>query len=581
VTVKAILTDGDNDYDTQTANIGAMLNFEDDGPGTVTPDYAYMVNKVSSPEQSMSDIPLDIDINIDDNMGADRDGGTIKFNYANGDPSNLTSGSSDIFFYVSSDGQTLVGSTTAPLGGLDADSASVLANKVFTAVLNPDGDLGTSDDTYSFTLHQQIDGGLGSFNVNDSGYVFHGGNSAYSYFDDTIADNLGDQDILITPMEGGSSGGKINESNNFIGVSEGQSIGFDEAVRVDFVNGLAGSPPNADYSVAANQNHTFSGHNIVNGASLTIGQTEGTDILIKAFDDTDSNNSVGDGISDNITKVQISYGGETLMVEITATPQTVTIGGHEFTVTENGNDVLVEDVIGGNPGSPPDEYTQIEIFTDDGFTSAEYHYMAGDTFKIGGFGASTFNPGSEVELKLDLITTDADGDSVVMDEAIHIELSPDDHHMHFGTDGDDAGVNALIADPLHSAETLVGLDGNDELVGGDGNDILWGNQGNDTMTGGAGADTFKITEGEDTITDYNQSDGDVVDISHVLDSDLGDYLAVSENLDGTAKLSIYDSGDIEKASVSFDNINYDTDLTPGDELNSLLGQVDVDDGSDV
>jgi hypothetical protein len=107
---------------------------------------------------------------------------------------------------------------------------------------------------------------------------------------------------------------------------------------------------------------------------------------------------------------------------------------------------------------------------------------------------------------------------------------------------------------------------------------LDGGIGNDTLTGGLGTDTFKAGEGHDTIMDYNQAENDVVDISHVLDSAEEDHsrLGVIENA-GKAELVIYDNAAHDNAigSVTFDTINFST-LTPGDELNSLLGQVDVD-----
>ena len=65
----------------------------------------------------------------------------------------------------------------------------------------------------------------------------------------------------------------------------------------------------------------------------------------------------------------------------------------------------------------------------------------------------------------------------------------------------------------------------------------------------------------------------------MFDKGAGDYLGVSKNADGTTKLSIFDSGNTEKGSVSFDNIDFDS-LTPGDELNSLLGQIDLDPDSE-
>jgi hypothetical protein len=94
------------------------------------------------------------------------------------------------------------------------------------------------------------------------------------------------------------------------------------------------------------------------------------------------------------------------------------------------------------------------------------------------------------------------------------------------------------------------------------------------ITGLAGADTFKVGDGDDTITDYNQADGDIVDISHVLDT--SDTYDVTEGLGGKAKLVIQDGAGHEKGSVTFDNINYG-DLDTGHELDSLLEQVEIDD----
>jgi hypothetical protein len=81
-------------------------------------------------------------------------------------------------------------------------------------------------------------------------------------------------------------------------------------------------------------------------------------------------------------------------------------------------------------------------------------------------------------------------------------------------------------------------------------------------------------DGHDKITDYSKADGDKVDISNVLNTDAGDYLNVV-NEGGHVKLEILNSSHVEKASVSFESIHF-SDLTPGDELNSLLGKVDVD-----
>ncbi|MFZ2099082.1 MAG: type I secretion C-terminal target domain-containing protein, partial [Oricola sp.] len=73
-------------------------------------------------------------------------------------------------------------------------------------------------------------------------------------------------------------------------------------------------------------------------------------------------------------------------------------------------------------------------------------------------------------------------------------------------------------------DVLIGTDGNDILNGGDGDDILAGGLGSDTMTGGDGADTFVVDidsldlNVSDVITDYDKAEGDVIDLSALLQS---------------------------------------------------------------
>jgi len=62
----------------------------------------------------------------------------------------------------------------------------------------------------------------------------------------------------------------------------------------------------------------------------------------------------------------------------------------------------------------------------------------------------------------------------------------------------------------------TGTAGNDNLVGGSGNDTLLGLGGQDTLTGGLGADKFRFnspSEGIDTITDFNPTQGDKIELS--------------------------------------------------------------------
>ena len=88
----------------------------------------------------------------------------------------------------------------------------------------------------------------------------------------------------------------------------------------------------------------------------------------------------------------------------------------------------------------------------------------------------------------------------------------------FGENGDDRLFGEFGNDRLH------GGTGNDFLDGGSGNDILIGSWGVDEMTGGDGADTFvfertsqsgRYFASADFITDFSQSEGDVIDLSAI------------------------------------------------------------------
>ncbi|MBA1157513.1 glycoside hydrolase family 113 [Microvirga mediterraneensis] len=65
------------------------------------------------------------------------------------------------------------------------------------------------------------------------------------------------------------------------------------------------------------------------------------------------------------------------------------------------------------------------------------------------------------------------------------------------------------------ANLLLGQAGNDTIVGNAGNDTLDGGTGNDVMTGGTGADLFRFAKagGQDTITDFNATQGDLIDLT--------------------------------------------------------------------
>jgi Ca2+-binding RTX toxin-like protein len=109
--------------------------------------------------------------------------------------------------------------------------------------------------------------------------------------------------------------------------------------------------------------------------------------------------------------------------------------------------------------------------------------------------------------------------------------------LAFGGSGNDGilgglGNDFLFGDAGH--DWLEGGPGDDHLFGGLGNDVLYGGPGVDSLTGGAGGDTFVIgTQTEDdlinhptygtvapgltVITDFLASEGDLLNVSPILD----------------------------------------------------------------
>ncbi|MCK9230953.1 MAG: choice-of-anchor K domain-containing protein, partial [Syntrophales bacterium] len=140
-------------------------------------------------------------------------------------------------------------------------------------------------------------------------------------------------------------------------------------------------------------------------------------------------------------------------------------------------------------------------------------------------------------------------------------------------------VKDADGDTVESTLTInvVGMGAADKIVQGtSGDNTLIGGEGDDILIGGLGADTFVVGLGDDTILDYNQEEGDVVDISSVFED--GFTLGVADNA-GKAQLNILNGEEIV-GSVTFDTIEYGN-LDPDYELDSLLGMVNIDDGTTI
>ena len=399
---EVVVTDSDGDA-TPPAPLVILIN--DDGPVDVTPVGAVLSNAAGSVSGPLA---LDADGDVSNNYGADGAGtvvfashldGAAALSAATGLP--LTAAGLPITYSLSPDGLVL--------------TASTVIGTVYTVTLDP------TNSTYQIEMFASVDGGTPVIDFNSAGgYNFVGGNASWAGFNTTPNDNS--RDLLLTPMVGGVSGGTLNSTASTGGVSGGASVGVGEAMRVDYVIDLSGSPVSGgSFGVLANQTQLFDGHYTTNGSTALIGvggsATNTTDITITAFDDDDSGvvKNVGDGTPDDIVAVSIAYGGSTQLVLASGGGvQAVVVGGVSYTVTFDASGTVT--VAGIRNGSA------IGAFTTDGYNSLEYAHAGGSTFQIGDFGAAGLTPGDPVELALPVTVYDGDGDPA--DGQIEAVLSP-------------------------------------------------------------------------------------------------------------------------------------------------------------
>ena len=289
------------DSDGSTGQGTLTVTIVDDVPSAITPEVAYVINTGSDSDLL---VPLDFDMNVDDNYGADQ-AGTVTFaNIAvSGTDSGQTAGGSTIYLYTN--GTSIIGSTLVSSTYAAAIDVSNVANKVFTVDLNLDGDIAITTDSYSVTMFQQLDGAVATFDTSDGIYDIAGGNTNYNFYTDTTGVN---PTVLITPTENGTS---VNTSDKDIGIKGdggGLAIGDNETVRVSFIDTVSGTPLQINYVEPAD--HIIGDNVSVNGAIVTLNSkgsaTTETGIFIRAYDDVNNDNIVSDGSQDDITKVVVA-----------------------------------------------------------------------------------------------------------------------------------------------------------------------------------------------------------------------------------------------------------------------------------
>ncbi|WP_326914036.1 beta strand repeat-containing protein [Sphingopyxis chilensis] len=447
-----------NDGTTTVTNAAALtIGLEDDAPAAIAPLAAALIN---APGASVYQ-SLDSDGDVDNNYGGDGPGSVIftAATIAALQAQELTSGGQMLTYVISANGTVL---TAEKPNGDD----------VFIIRLQPAGHA----DQYQVEMVQKLDS-TATIDFNSGGYDIVGGNTAWIGF--TLAGDNNSPDILITPMTNGVDGGKMNANATNTGVSDGNSVGPTEAVRIDFVVDLTGTPGNNDYAPIANQTHAFDSHYSANGASAFFSNiNSSSSVRIVARDDIDTDNDVGDGVQDIITGVAISYNGSTLIV---TTAGIYNVGGQNYTVSFSGGEATIDGVVAD---------TRLAGFTADGYNSIEFHHAGGDTFKIGDFGAvvQTENP---VNFEVPVTIVDGDGDTAPGSLSI-TTASP---LLVIGSATGDVGGEAtdhVVANPQGLPDGAI--------AGGAFDDTLVGDPGSVTITEGQQANVVLVLDSSGSMT---------------------------------------------------------------------------------
>jgi len=182
---------------------------------------------------------------------------------------------------------------------------------------------------------------------------------------------------------------------------------------------------------------------------------------------------------------------------------------------------------------------------------------------------------------------DSDGDAISGDFSVSIDsgsLSLNIDSTGQLIEGGEGNNTSLVG--TADGDIIYGFEGDDSLTGGDGNDVLIGGAGNDTLTGGSAADEFAYETGgqfggDDVITDFSAAEGDILDLSDLLESDSNYVLSAERSTSGHMQINVVDSSNSDAVVQSVELVNISVaDQSEADALLlSLLNTNNIDDGT--
>ncbi|UTW11275.1 DUF5801 repeats-in-toxin domain-containing protein [Marinobacterium rhizophilum] len=638
--------DGDSTSHSQSVDLGGTVSFADDGPTvtlTIGSDSRVTLKTQDAEtlgnltDTATSNAAFGVAIIASLSSGADSVQASglsyVLSLTSQGADSLLTSGSEAVYLYTLADG-TLVGSTATTNPG------SVDASVVFSLSVDSDGKV-------TLSQHQALDHATASTSGFESDVLILSNGLVNLQVTYSITDGDGDSATSTKTIDLGGNvqfaddGPSLAATNLVIANETGTysgtyafDVGADVQSFADSFDGSALQWTNAEpgYSLeydAAGSNASqqlYKGVYEDGGDSFTF-----FTLQVNADGTYDFNMVTPDPVIEKETSSLLSgisggsnlasytfgasqFGGE---FEIVVTGKshggadTLTISSTDLGVSDNvmhGNktDVLRFDVqqVAGRTGVLSELTIQISNTAGVKITDTvgiRIHYTTGpdDTYAeaIGADYSITMaaDPSREVEyMQLFPANSDVSFKITGLSGKYVTSEFPDDYALDFtlsGSDSDGDSASASFSVNVNATDNGSAL-----IEGTSGSDTLFGTASNDILTGHDGADLFVWSDGdeggvgpglfaEDTVTDFNPSEGDVLDLSDLLvgetEATLDAYLYLDDNgTDSTLYVSTsgnMNAADATEAATKADQVINLTDLS-GTDLDALLasGNLTVD-----
>jgi Ca2+-binding RTX toxin-like protein len=487
--------DGDSVVNGLDLSNGAFA-IQDDGPISLTPTAIYIIDQATSPS-----------VTEDLNFVSGTDGvGTVRFTFTDGAVATDASTGNQLAF----NGQPLYLHY-----GQTADGAIDYTILVATtsSALTPNG-VSTSDPSVGYWI--DINPAADTYTMYSNGVISNGTETTATDLSSVGGGNVGSkalsninnntqEDVLLTTK----SGDTVNTNQNYIGISQGQSLDSTDGIRFDFVNGtVTGSGGNQVYTPDGTHNETTQFRESI---YLTAGASH-ADVTIKAIDADSDNVYYGDPSGETavaITGVHV-YSGT--LTQVQAGTATEIVDGQVV----NGTTLHINIVNGVVTITGLQDGWTFQVNSTDSFTALQIDSLATTgNYKLGAFSYGATSAGDPVDLSYDITGTDGDGDSIT--GSIDATLYPA-ATTYNGT----SSADLMDHNTDTTGHTFLGNGGDDILIGGSGNDTLIGGAGNDKLTGGGGNDLFVLDghsnagvslSGQDIITDFGAGDLILVDIA--------------------------------------------------------------------